>query len=84
VALVATVLTARLAFHDALMGSPATRSGAFLAFHDTFIVATLVSVIAIGAAFMVSDKLAAATMNPSAATPQPMAFDEEEIELAAD
>ena len=84
VALVATVLTARLASHDAIMGDPTTRSGAFLAFHDTFIVATIVSVVAIGAAFMVSDKLAAGTMNRGEAAPQPAVFDEAEIELAAD
>ncbi|HVB63987.1 MAG TPA: MDR family MFS transporter [Nitrolancea sp.] len=84
VALVATVLTARLAFHDAIMGNPATRSGAFLAFHDTFVVTTLISGVAIGAAFMVSDKLAAATMHSSAPTTQRTLFEEEEIELAAD
>jgi MFS family permease len=84
VALVATVLTSRLAFHDAIMGEPATRAGAFLAFHDTFIVATIVSVVAIGAALMVSDKLAAGTMNPVVAQPEPAVFEPEEIELAAD
>jgi MFS family permease len=84
VALVATVLTARLGVHDAIMGSPATVTGAFSAFHDTFIVATIVTTLAIGAAFLVSDKLAASTMNPAAVEPELVEFEDEELELAAD
>jgi EmrB/QacA subfamily drug resistance transporter len=84
VALVATVLTARLSAHDAVMGNPGTVSGAFVAFHDTFIVATIVTALAIGAAFLVSDKLAASTMNAEAAESQPVVIEEDELELAAD
>jgi EmrB/QacA subfamily drug resistance transporter len=84
VALVATVLTARLGVHDAVMGSPATVSGAFQAFHDTFVVATIITGMAIGAAFLVSDKLAAGSMNRETAEAQPFALEEDEaLELAA-
>jgi EmrB/QacA subfamily drug resistance transporter len=84
VALVATVLTARLGVHDAIMGSAATVPGAFLAFHDTFIVATIITAVAIGAAFLVSDKLAASTMTIESAEVEPISIEEEALELAAD
>ena len=84
VALVATVLTARLSAHNALMGDVATQSGAVLAFHDAFIVATVISAVAIGAAFFVSDKLAASTMTkPQIAFERDLALDDE-VALAAD
>jgi EmrB/QacA subfamily drug resistance transporter len=84
VALIATVLTARLSSHGAIMGDPATQSGAVLAFHDAFIVAVIVSIAAIGAAFLMSDKLAAATMQrPEIATEHELPVDDE-VALAAD
>ena len=83
VALIATVLTARLAAHGAIMGDPGTRDGAIIAFHDAFVAASIMTALAIGAAFMMSDKLAAGTMQPKA-TPTTEITVDDEIALAAD
>jgi EmrB/QacA subfamily drug resistance transporter len=62
VALLATVLTNRLAHHDAALGNPATRDGALTAFHEAFLVAAALAVVGIIAALLIDDKAAAGTM----------------------
>ena len=54
----ATALTNRLIAHNAVLGSPVTRDGALLAFHDAFFVASLFPVLAFFAAFLINDKVA--------------------------
>lgn len=67
VALIATVLTDRLAFHGAQLGNPMTRDAALLAFHEAFVVASVFPVLAFFAAMLLSDKtaLAAARKRPA-------------------
>ncbi|MEX2238767.1 MAG: DHA2 family efflux MFS transporter permease subunit [Dehalococcoidia bacterium] len=63
VALLATVLTDRLAFHGAALGPDGALPSASLdAFQEAFIVATVLGLIGIVAALMVSDKAAAPSM----------------------
>lgn len=62
VALLATVLTSRLAANDAVLGSPATTDGALTAFHEAFVVAAGLTILGIGATFLVDDKEAAGAM----------------------
>jgi EmrB/QacA subfamily drug resistance transporter len=63
VALLATVLSNRLAHHGAELGSPATQHGALLAFHEAFFAAAVLAVLGIVvAALLVDDKEAAGTM----------------------
>ncbi|MGA7672554.1 MAG: DHA2 family efflux MFS transporter permease subunit [Nitrolancea sp.] len=82
VAMIATVLTSRLSAHNAIMGDPATSSSAVIAFHEAFAAAAFVSILAIGAAFMMSDKLAAGTMTQSPKTVELSI--EDDVALAAD
>jgi MFS family permease len=67
VALIATVLTDRLAYHGAQLGNPMTRDAALLAFHEAFVVASAFPVLAFFAAMLLSDKaaLAAARRRPA-------------------
>jgi len=60
VAVAATALTRRLIAHDAVLVSPVTRHGALLAFHDAFVVTAVFPVLAVLAAFLISDRLALA------------------------
>jgi MFS family permease len=62
VALIATMLTSRLAAHGAVLGNPQTREGAVLAFQDSYLVAAVITGISILATFLIKDKLAAGTM----------------------
>lgn len=62
VAVVATALTNRLIHHNAVLGSPATRTGALLAFHDAFVVAAVFPVLAVVAALLISDRRALAVV----------------------
>jgi len=63
VALLATVLSNRLAHHGGELGNPATSHAALLAFHEAFFVAALLAVVGmIIAAVLVDDKDAAGTM----------------------
>lgn len=62
VALLATVLTNRMATHGAQVGNPATRDGALLAFHDAFFVAGMLAIAGVFAAMFISDREAAGTM----------------------
>jgi len=78
IALIATVLAARLAEHGALLGNPATRAGALAAFHDAFAAAALVNLLGLGAALFISDRLAAPTMAP-AGTRQPTTAGEAQV-----
>lgn len=72
VALLATVLTNRLAHHDAVLGLPATRASAVDAFHDAFFVGGLVALAGVAAAFLIRDRDAAGTMvrKPRAEAPR--------------
>ncbi len=82
VALIATILTARLTAHGAFMGDPSTRNGAIIAFHDAFVAASIITALAIGAAFLMSDKLAAGTMQSGTALSPELIVDE--VAFAAD
>lgn len=59
VALLATVLTNRMTHYGAVLGSPATRNAALSAFHDAFIVASVLAMLGIFVALLMDDKLAA-------------------------
>jgi EmrB/QacA subfamily drug resistance transporter len=59
VAILATALTSRLSFHDALLADAATRDAALSAFQDTFLFAGAVSVLGIVACFLIDDQKAA-------------------------
>jgi EmrB/QacA subfamily drug resistance transporter len=71
VALLVTVLTRRFTEHGAVLGDPATRSAAFAAFDDTFVVASLLGVAGLLASFFVSDRLAANTRQAPKPRPVP-------------
>jgi EmrB/QacA subfamily drug resistance transporter len=58
VALIATVLTDRLAHHGAQLGNPMTRDAALFAFHEGFVVACVFPILAFFAAMFLSDKAA--------------------------
>jgi EmrB/QacA subfamily drug resistance transporter len=63
VALLATVLSNRLLHHGAVLGNPATRSGAVLAFHEAFLPAVALAALGVVlAALLIDDKEAAGTM----------------------
>jgi len=64
VALLATVLSARLTFHSAILGNLATRDGAVLAFHETFAALAALTIAGGMLAFLVSDRLAERTYRP--------------------
>lgn len=68
VAVIATVLTSRLTHHDAILGSPATRDGAFSAFQDAFVIAGVMTLVGVIAALLIHDRDAAASMAPRAVT----------------
>jgi len=72
VALMATVLTNRMAHHDAVLGSPLTRDGALTAFHEAFLVAAGLGMVGIIASLLIDDKAAAGTMR------QPVVLEEDE------
>ncbi len=82
VALLATVLTSRLAAHDTALGGPAANaSGTFAAFDEAFLAACAITLLGVVAAFFVSDKEAAPSMvrrekvqeSDSGAPPEPVA-----------
>jgi len=63
VAVLATALSNRFLHYEAMLGNPATRSGALLAFHDAFVPA--IALAALGtvlAVLLIDDKEAAGTM----------------------
>ena len=62
VALLATILAARMAAHHARPRNPTTAVGAWAAFHETFAVTVLIAVAGMGVALLVSDRLAEASM----------------------
>ena len=68
VAVLATALSNRLLHYGAVLGSPATRGGALLAFHDAFIPAIALGALGVVvAAVLVDDREAAVTMRQVAA-----------------
>ncbi|MBX6342284.1 MAG: MFS transporter, partial [Thermomicrobiaceae bacterium] len=78
VSILATALTSRLTAHGAALGDPATNAAAIAAFHDAFLVGTLVHVLAIATTFLVDDKLAASTMRRAPAPAEEAVEDDEE------
>jgi EmrB/QacA subfamily drug resistance transporter len=63
VALMATVLSSRLAHYGATLGDPATAQRSLQAFHDGFIAATVLALVGAAAALLfIRDKDAASTM----------------------
>jgi hypothetical protein len=70
VALLATVLSNRLAHHGAALGDPLTRHGALLAFHEAFAAAAILASVGVVLAFwLIDDKEAAGTMRPAIKVP---------------
>jgi MFS family permease len=65
VALLATVLSSRLGHDGAVLGEPATRAAGLSAFHDTWVVAASLAIIAGAFALLIEDRLAAATFGPA-------------------
>jgi hypothetical protein len=59
VAVLATVMTTRLRFHDAVLGSPETADGALASFQDAFIFAGFMAIFGIIACLWIDDKAAA-------------------------
>ena len=72
VALIATVLTNRMAHHGAQMGNPATAGSAVLAFHDAFFVAGILAIVGVLASFLIRDEDAISTMAVGAAEGAPV------------
>ncbi len=66
-AILATVLAARLVAYDGALGDPARSAGAVAAFHDAFLTAALLDLLALGTAVLISDRLAAGTMRRTSA-----------------
>lgn len=62
IALLASVLSSRLAHYGAALGAPTTQSGALAAFHDTFVVAAVIAALGIVASLRIDNSLAEATM----------------------
>jgi EmrB/QacA subfamily drug resistance transporter len=56
VALLATVLTSRLAHNGATLGNPLTQNGSLLAFHDAFIAAAVLAVLGVFLSLLLDDK----------------------------
>ena len=69
VALLATVLTSRLAHYGVVPGPGADTAAAFEAFDDAFIVAALITAAGMVAAYFVSDKDAAVSMRAQEVPP---------------
>ena len=69
VALLATVLTSRLAYYGGGLEPGANTAATFDAFDDAFIVASAITVIGMVAAFFVSDREAAPSMRQVTAPP---------------
>jgi MFS family permease len=70
VAIIATVLTNRLSYHQAALGNPATRSGALDAFHDSFMIAGLLTLVGVVAALLIRDSDAMPSMRPRHVVPE--------------
>jgi EmrB/QacA subfamily drug resistance transporter len=68
VALLATILSSRLAANGAILGVHATNAGAMVAFGDAFLVASVLALLGAGASRFLNDRLAAATMRPTSTT----------------
>jgi EmrB/QacA subfamily drug resistance transporter len=63
VAVLASALTNRLGYHDAVLGDPATRDAALTAFQDTFMIAGALGVLGLVASLFIDDrKLTEATV----------------------
>jgi len=78
VALLATVLSNRLAHHSAALGDPLSRHSALLAFHEAFAAAAILAMIGVVLAYwLVDDKEAAGTMR------QRISVEEAEIAAAS-
>jgi MFS family permease len=70
VAVAASLLTSRLSHYGAVLGAPQTRVASVDAFHDVFIVMTIIAFGGIAVAFLIRDRDAAATMQ-QASVPGP-------------
>jgi hypothetical protein len=62
VALLATVLSNRLTHHHSALGVPGLQQDALLAFHEAFIAAAALVVLAVVLSLLIDDKEAAGTM----------------------
>jgi hypothetical protein len=79
VALLATVLTNRLAANDAILGNPATVDAALTAFRESFVVATGLALLGMVAALFINDREAMSVLR----RPQMEAAAEEPAPVAA-
>jgi EmrB/QacA subfamily drug resistance transporter len=68
VALLATVLSNQLTAHAAILGRHASDAGALAAFGDAFLVGSVLALLGAGAALLLNDRLAAATMRSAEKT----------------
>jgi hypothetical protein len=66
----ATALTNRLDYYDAVLGDPGTRDAALSAFQDSFVFAGALSILGIIACFLIDDKKAAAAATAPAMEPE--------------
>ena len=70
VAVLATALTNRLDYYDAVLGDPGTRDAALSAFQDSFVFAGALSILGILACFLIDDKKAAAAATAPGMEPE--------------
>jgi EmrB/QacA subfamily drug resistance transporter len=70
VALLATVLSNRLAHHGTSLAPGADSSAAILSFHEAFLVASALTVVGAAAAWLISDKEAAVSMRRTVEAPE--------------
>lgn len=67
VALLATILSNQLTAHEAILGRQATDAGVLAAFGAAFLAGSVLALLGAGAALLLNDRLAAATMRPASA-----------------
>jgi len=80
VAVAASLLTSRLAYHNFDQRDPATYSHALDAYQDSFLLLAIVSTIGVAVALVISDRAAAPTMNTRAI---PVMADETELSIGS-
>ncbi len=80
VAVAASLLTSRLAYHNFDQRNPATYPRALDAFQDSFLVLAIVSTIGVAVAILISDRAAAPTMNVRSI---PVVADETELSIGS-
>ena len=80
IAILATILTARLGVHDAALADAATRDAALAAFQDTFLIGAVLTLPGMLAALLIDDRKALAVMGQSI----PVASEEPDVILGVE